>query len=326
MRISARGISKGHALPQVTVHARSGEVRLVAVEGGQRPSVLGLLLSGRMAPDTGEVTVDGEPDAARLRRTVALIDAPDVSAPYDDLTLESVLREELAFAGVRRTRRTAARLLADWNAADQRAVPLRAVPAALRVRALAEAATMRAGTEAAVIVSPDRHGGDPAGWYDVADRLARRGLAVIVLAGAAAIAALERDEPAPDALATLPAEPAEAEPEPAPEPGPERAPEPSRASDAAPEHDAGSAPEPAVDAAPEPDVGAAPAGAPEAEPTAEPDRRAAEPEPAPDNNPEPEPDAATDPRPEPEPDPTRAPASDPTTPPRTEAPAEEMPS
>lgn len=294
MRISARGISKGHALPQVTVHARSGEVRLVAVEGGQRPSVLGLLLSGRMAPDTGEVTVDGEPDAARLRRTVALIDAPDVSAPYDDLTLESVLREELAFAGVRRTRRTAARLLADWNAADQRAVPLRAVPAALRVRALAEAATMRAGTEAAVIVSPDRHGGDPAGWYDVAERLARRGLAVVVLAGAAAIAALERDEPSRDALATRPAEPAEAEPEPALE----RAPEPSRASDAAPE--------PAVDAAPEPDAAAAPAGAPEAEPTVEPDRRAAVPEP--------------------EPDPTRAPTSDPTTPPRTEAPAEEMPS
>lgn len=318
MRISARGISKGHALPQVTVHARSGEVRLVAVEGGQRPSVLGLLLSGRMAPGTGEVTVDGEPDAARLRRTVALIDAPDVSAPYDDLTLESVLREELAFAGVRRTRRTAARLLADWNAADQRAVPLRAVPAALRVRALAEAATMRAGTEAAVIVSPDRHGGDPEGWYDVAERLARRGLAVVVLAGAAAIAALERDEPAPDALAARPAEPAEAEPEPAPEPALERAPEPSRASDAAPE--------PAAAAAFEPDADAAPAGAPEAEPAAEPDRRAAEPEPEPGNNPGPDRDAAADPRLEPEPDPTRAPASDPTTPPRTEAPAEEMPS
>lgn len=318
MRISARGISKGHALPQVTVHARSGDVRLVAVEGGQRPSILGLLLSGRMAPDTGEVTVDGEPDAARLRRAVVLIDAPDVSAPYDDLTLESVLREELAFAGVRRTRRTAARLLADWKAADQRAVPLRAVPAALRVRALAEAATMRAGTEAAVIVSPDRHGGDPAGWYDVAQRLARRGLAVVVLAGTAAIAALERDEPAPDALASRPGAPADAEPELAPEPGPESAPEPSRASDAAPE--------PAVDAALEPDADAAPIRAPEAEPTAEPDRRAAEPELEPDDNPEPDRAAEPDAAPEPEPDPTRVPASDPTTPPRTEAPAEEMPS
>lgn len=191
MRISARGISKGRVLPQTTVHVHSGEVRLVPVEGGQRPSVLALLLSGRMAPDTGEVTADGEVDHRRLRDAVAVVDAPDVSAPYDDLTLGDVLREELAYARVRGVRATAARLLAEWDAAGHRGTRLRDVPAGLRVRALAEAAALREGTEAVLIVAPDRHGGDPADWHAVARDLADRGLAVAALAGAAAIAALQ---------------------------------------------------------------------------------------------------------------------------------------
>ncbi|GAA3651382.1 hypothetical protein [Microbacterium marinilacus] len=203
MRLSARGISKGRALPETTVHVRGGQVRVVPVEGGQRPTVLGLVLSGRMSPDTGEVTIDGEADHRRLRNAVALVDAPDVSAPPDDLRLADVVREELRYAGVRGARAATARLLSQWGAAGEARTRVHDVPAAVRLRVLAEAATLRPGVEAVVIVSPDRHGGDPVAWRAVADDLASRGLAVLVLAGRAAIEALGVDvdtRPLPHAL------------------------------------------------------------------------------------------------------------------------------
>ncbi|WOF24394.1 hypothetical protein N8K70_06925 [Microbacterium betulae] len=190
MRLSARGVSKGRVLPETTVHARSGAVTVVPVEGGRRPTVLGLVLSGRMTPDTGEVTRDGEPDARALRRSVALVDAPDVSAPADDLALPVVLREELMFAGVRGTRGAVRRMLADEGLVGHRSTPMGELPADVRVRVLAETAVRREGVEALVIVSPDRHGGDPRDWYAVARDGADRGLAVVVLAGGAAVEAL----------------------------------------------------------------------------------------------------------------------------------------
>ncbi|MDI6944052.1 hypothetical protein QMO46_11155 [Microbacterium barkeri] len=199
MRISARGISKGSVLPETTVHARSGEVAVVPVEGGQRPSVLSLILGGRMSPDSGEVALDGAADARALRRAVAIVDAPDVSAPVDDLALHTVLREELAFSGVRGTRRAARRMLADEGLVAYRDTAMGELPAEVRVRVLTETAARRRGVEALVIVSPDRHGGDPRGWYEVARSWADRGLLVIVLAGGAsveavgALMALERD-------------------------------------------------------------------------------------------------------------------------------------
>ena len=190
MRLSARGVSKGQTLPEATVHARSGSVTVVPVEGSRRPGVLGLILSGRMTPDTGEVTIDGEPDSRAVRRTVALVDAPDISAPADDLALPVVLREELVFAGIRGTRAAVRRMLADEGLAAYRATSMGDLPADVRVRVLTETATRRRGVEAVVIVSPDRHGGDPRGWYDVARGWADRGLAVVVLAGGAAVEAL----------------------------------------------------------------------------------------------------------------------------------------
>ncbi|MGW9114548.1 hypothetical protein [Microbacterium sp. NPDC055683] len=191
MRIAAQRVSKGGALPETTVHAESGSVTVVAVEGAQRPTVLALILGGRMHPDTGQAMLDGRADARGLRRAVALVDAPDVSAPADDLPLAAVLHEELAFAGVRGARRATRRLLADLDLVAHRATPMGELPADIRVRALAETAAQGRGVEALVLVSPDRHGGDPGGWHDVAVRWADRGFAVVVLAGAAAAAAVD---------------------------------------------------------------------------------------------------------------------------------------
>ncbi len=45
--------------------------------------------------------------------------------------------------------------------------------------------------EGLVLVSPDRHGGEPAAWWDLAEEYASRGYAVLVIAGRASHSALE---------------------------------------------------------------------------------------------------------------------------------------
>lgn len=194
MRVRAHDVSKGSALDATTVDAPSGEVTLVPIEGGQRPTLLGLILSGRMSPDAGEVTLDGEDDPRALRRRVALVDAPDASAPVDDLPLRAVVHEELVFAGLRRPRAATRRLLADEDLSDRATAPMKALSAGERVRVLARTAAAHPDVDALVIVSPDRHGGDIASWLDVARAWASRDFAVIVIASAATVdAAIDRE-------------------------------------------------------------------------------------------------------------------------------------
>ena len=71
------------------------------------------------------------------------------------------------------------------HAGDEASVPVSNVDPAARVRALCELAVLRKGVEAIVLVSPDRHGGEPAAWWAVAEDFAARGYAVLVIAGQA---------------------------------------------------------------------------------------------------------------------------------------------
>ncbi|THE08495.1 hypothetical protein E1I21_02285 [Microbacterium oleivorans] len=64
---------------------------------------------------------------------------------------------------------------------------------------LLELAALRRGIEALVLVSPDRHGGDPRHWRRIADGFAARGFAVLVIAGTAASTALDAHAPTPRA-------------------------------------------------------------------------------------------------------------------------------
>ena len=57
------------------------------------------------------------------------------------------------------------------------------LPPEVRIRALAELALLREGVDGLVLVSPDRHGGDPLGWWRIATDLAARDVAVLAIAG-----------------------------------------------------------------------------------------------------------------------------------------------
>ncbi|HIY65162.1 MAG TPA: hypothetical protein H9830_02665 [Candidatus Agrococcus pullicola] len=199
MRIELNDVSKGDSLPAISAVFSSGRATRIAVETEQRPTVLGLIASGRMVPDSGTVTIDDASDRRRLRRAVALVDAPGVSEPDADVTLGGLISEELMFAGGN-SDAVAARIWArNMNVRGDTSTPLASLAPEERVRVLLELAAMREqqrGQRVAglVLVSPDRHGGDPEKWWRIADLMARRGLAVLVITGRAADRVLQELE------------------------------------------------------------------------------------------------------------------------------------
>jgi len=193
MKIVLDSVTKGSrnaALPPVSATFRTGEVTLARAETEQRPTVLGLIASGRMRPDSGTVTIDGATDFAAMRKRIALIDAPDVCEPAADVTVNGVVAEELMFAGKPSHPIAVNRTLAELGASEWGRYAIGTVPPTVRIRLLAELALMRKGVEGLVITSPDRHGGDPNEWWELARHLASRDLAILIVAGDASAAAI----------------------------------------------------------------------------------------------------------------------------------------
>lgn len=231
MRITLHEVSKGRAgqsLPTMSLEFHTGAVRYALAETEQRPTVLGLIASGRMRPDTGRVTIDGAPNAKDIRRRIALVDAPDASDPHADIPLAGVVGEELMFAGVGATPLHARRWLTQLGYDELASVPIGSIDPAARVRILCELAVLRGGVDGIVLVAPDRHGGSPDGWWRIAGEFADRGYAMLVIVGGSAAVALERMQELGAINASGPIEPLVlAAPEPAPAPAPEPEPEPA---------------------------------------------------------------------------------------------------
>ncbi len=198
MRVELVRVALGNeALPETSTSFESGVATRVVTETEQRPTILGLVATGRMRPSRGEVLIDGEPDRRALRRRVALIDAPDVSDPDHGVSLAGIISEELGFAGLPGDPRSVKHWAAQLHVTDHLATSAGELPAQVRVHVLAELAALRNDVEALVIVSPDRHGGDPAQWWAIAEDLADRGFAVLCIVGIAAHAALLASTPEP---------------------------------------------------------------------------------------------------------------------------------
>lgn len=187
MRITAVdvavGVGAAAELPPVSVEFSSASPAVVALDTDRRPTVLSLVVSGRMTPTTGSVLLDGRADAAALRSAVALVDTPIVAEPPADLPVGVVVREELAFA--RHPARDTTELLEAVGARDYAKAPVRLLPGALRTRLLAETAAARPGVRALVLTSPERHGGSPAELAETLADLTARGFAVLTVTTAA---------------------------------------------------------------------------------------------------------------------------------------------
>ncbi|MCT2086336.1 hypothetical protein M3D75_09455 [Microbacterium enclense] len=197
MKIVLDAVSKGRAqraLPETSTSYETGRATLAVAETEQRPTVLGLVASGRMKIDGGSVTIDGRVDAGAIRRRVALVDAPVVSEPEPNVTVTGVVAEELMFAGHAPTPFAAQRWLEGLGLESLASLPVGNVDAAARIRLLLELAALRMDVEGIVLVAPDRHGGEPTAWWRIAREFAERGYAVLVIAGHASRTALERAE------------------------------------------------------------------------------------------------------------------------------------
>ncbi|WP_197462601.1 hypothetical protein [Microbacterium sp. T32] len=242
MRIVLDAVTKGRAqraLPETSTSFETGRATLVVAETEQRPTVLGLVASGRMKIDGGSVTIDGRTDAGQLRRRVALVDAPVVSEPSSNVTVTGVVAEELMFAGQAPTPFAAQRWLEGLGLESVASLPIGNVDAPQRIRLLLELAALRKGVDGLVLVAPDRHGGQPAAWWRIAEEFAERGYAVLVIAGHASLTALEAQGAIEGDGALEPvvaAEPA-LEPAPADDPAAEPVENPDPAEDPAPEAD-----------------------------------------------------------------------------------------
>jgi ABC-2 type transport system ATP-binding protein len=189
------------ALPAISLSYGGPDPVVAVAETELRPTVLSLVASGRMRVDGGSLALDGDDSpgvAARIAERVALVDTPRINEPADDVTLRAVVAEELALAGHRSGRHEVGVILDDQGLADLARAPFSAVPAVARIRLLTTLAASRAGVEAVVVTSPERHGGAVGEWMRVLRDLARSGTGVLVVtseAAAEAIAALPADDP-----------------------------------------------------------------------------------------------------------------------------------
>jgi hypothetical protein len=193
MKIELSAVAKGSngtALPSTSVTFATGIPTLVQAETELRPTVLGLIASGRMRPDSGSVTIDDDVNYSAIRTNVALIDAPEVCEPANDVTVAGVTAEELMFAGRRSHPIAVTRELQALGLQQYARQTIGTMPPTARIRLLCELALMREGVNGLVITSPDRHGGDPNQWWALARGVASRDLAVLVIAGVASATAI----------------------------------------------------------------------------------------------------------------------------------------
>jgi ABC-2 type transport system ATP-binding protein len=189
MLIALESAAIGHGLaasvPPLSMTVTDGAPAVIAVETAERPMLVSLLLGGRIKPDSGRVTVDGRDDLDELRRRSALVDTPVVAEPTAGLSLESIVAEEFSFAGHPSSRREVRHYLKRLDLFDYARVPVRSLPPLHRTRLFSELALLRPDIDALVITSPERHGGDPALWYDTLAEIAARGIAIVVVTDAA---------------------------------------------------------------------------------------------------------------------------------------------
>jgi ABC-2 type transport system ATP-binding protein len=175
------GSGLGAAVPSLTLAVGSGDPSVVAVESDERPLLVSMLLGGRLKPDAGRIHIDGTNDTDQLRRRTALVDTPFVAEPSPGISLASVIAEEFSFSDHSTSAASVADFLRLHGLSDYRKLAIRSLPPVERVRLFSELALLRDGVDALIVTSPERHGGDPDGWYSALADIAERGITVVIV-------------------------------------------------------------------------------------------------------------------------------------------------
>lgn len=200
-RVSVAG-GHGPLLPETSLTVASGELAVVHGEPGPGCTAFALVLTGRLRPDTGSVTVGTEPDAnpdaksprhlaarfldkdpatTALQARSAIVDVPGINAPDGRLPLAAVVAEELSFADADARKDAVLAWLTRRNCEEHATTPVSQLDAELRTRLLTDLAADRPGVRLLVLDRPDRFTSEVDGWSMLAQEHAERGLAVVVL-------------------------------------------------------------------------------------------------------------------------------------------------
>jgi ABC-2 type transport system ATP-binding protein len=177
----AIGRGPGATLPAMSATARPTVPGVVLVETEETPVVASLVAAGRMVAERGRLLLDGVKDRSALRGRSALVDTPDVAEPFPVLTLRQITYEELTFAEQPNSPDAVTTVLEVLDMRDLEHTAVQHVPTHLRVRLLCELALLRDGVDILVVTTPERHGGDPAAWLEEIQRIADRGVTVLLV-------------------------------------------------------------------------------------------------------------------------------------------------
>jgi energy-coupling factor transporter ATP-binding protein EcfA2 len=173
LRVNGR---RDDLVPPTSLQATRGELLLVTGDRQDQRTALALTLSGRMKPDSGTVSWDGQSRIRPLRLASALVDSPGVNEPEQHLSVRDLVTEDLSLIP-RRYR--GALLSKPWlkvnrfeDISDMWAEQL---PPRRRTELLTALALANPRTDLLVLDSPDRHGPDPADWLPRLEALAYDG-------------------------------------------------------------------------------------------------------------------------------------------------------
>lgn len=204
MRVVLKGITvegrHGPLLELDHFSLETGECVLLAGEPGQGNTAMALVATGHLAPFSGTVTlVDDEGaeihDKPHLRRSSAVVDLPAVSEPDDALPVGTIVAEGLALARRNASPGEPTRWLRERGWDELREDRVDGLRPALRTAILTALATERDHVRFLVLSLPDRHGGEPDEWWEIAQGYASRGYAVLVQSGRSSARDLGADLP-----------------------------------------------------------------------------------------------------------------------------------
>ena len=178
----------------------TGECVLMAGEPGQGHTAMALVATGRLSPFSGRVRLvrdDGSTteDRKERRRLTAVVDLPAVSEPDDAVPVGTVTAEGLALARRGAVPGEPTRWLERHDMGALRTVRVDEVGGAVRTALLTALAAERKEVRFLVLSLPDRHGGEPADWWEIAQAYASFGYGVVVQCGRSSARDLGADIP-----------------------------------------------------------------------------------------------------------------------------------
>lgn len=148
-----------------SLEAERGEVLLVQAETALTRTALAMALAGRLVPDSGSITWDGDGSRRKLHRIAEVVDSPGTTAMEQQMRVRDYVAEMLSYAPHRPFRRPRpGTWLAQNGLEDLDNLYDEELTGCQRVRLAQSLAHACTSAELLVFDDPGRHTPDASGW------------------------------------------------------------------------------------------------------------------------------------------------------------------